>query len=213
MGLVYPSFQALRLADQIIEAVAGKVSGYQGRLELLRYWRLNGGILFTFELAYRVTQQRWDVLHGEAVTPRVGIFSAADFPFGIYGTLVESPPFIHDLDGSAEWSNRLYFQMGHLIDDACRWLETLLATALDPQVNPPAAFPALTEVERILVLYAVNKLQGRFTLTALHNAFRDTVSYSALAGIARRWEEASLLTGRPRRVTIALQALAEPDRF
>ncbi len=213
MGLVYPSFQALRLADQIIEAVAGKVSGYQGRLGARWYWRLNGGILVTFELAYRVTQQRWDVLHGEAVTPRVGIFSAADFPFGIYGTLVESPPFIHYMDVSADWSNRLYFQIGHLIDDACRWLETLLATALDPQVNPPAAFPALTEVERILVLYAVNKLQGRFTLTALHNAFRDTVSYSALAGIARRWEEASLLTGRPRRVTIALQALAEPDRF
>lgn len=210
MSLVYPSYQALRLADQIVEAIAGKVSGYQGRLGSRWYWRLNGGILATFELAYRVTEQRWDVLRAEAVTPRVGLFSAADFPFGIYGTLVESPPFIHDLDGSAEWSNRLYFQMGHLIADASRWLETLLATALDPQINPPAAFPALTEVEQALVLYAVNRLQGKFTLTALHDAFRDAISYSALTGVARRWEEASLLTGRPRRVTIALQTLAAP---
>ncbi len=65
--------------------------------------------------------------------------------------------------------------MGHLIDDACRWLETLLATALDPQVNPPAAFLALTEVERILVLYAVNKLQGRFRLRPCTTPFGDRI--------------------------------------
>ncbi|MBN1248247.1 MAG: hypothetical protein JXC32_11355 [Anaerolineae bacterium] len=209
MTLTYPSFQALRLGDQIVEAVAARVSGCQDRLGSRWYWRLNGGILVTFELAYRITEQRWDVLRGEAVTPRVGLFSAADFPFGIYGTLVESPPFIHDLDGSAEWSNRLYFQMGHLIDDVCRWIETLLATALDPAISPPAAFPALTEVERALVTYAFDRLQGRFALRPLRDAFGDSISYRALASLARRWEEAGLLTARPRRVTIALRALVE----
>ncbi len=195
MGLVYPSFQALRLADQIIEAVAGKVSGYQGRLELLRYWRLNGGILFTFELAYRVTQQRWDVLHGEAVTPRVGIFSAG-LPAGI--TVRSSSLLLHPRPGRQRGMVKPPLLPDGTPHRRCVWwLETLLATALDPQVNPPAAFPALTEVERILVLYAVNKLPGQVHAYGLHSAFRDTVSYSALAGIARRWGRPSLLTGRP----------------
>ncbi len=51
--LTYPSFQALRLADQMIDSVATKVSGYQGRLGSRWYWRLNGGILVTFELDCR----------------------------------------------------------------------------------------------------------------------------------------------------------------
>jgi hypothetical protein len=207
--LTYPSFQALRLADQIVDTVAERVPGFQGRLGSRWYWRLNGGILVTLALDFRVTEQRWDVLRGEATTPHVGLFSAADFPFGIYGTLAESPPFIHDLDGSAEWSNRLYFQMGQLIDDASGWMETLRATALDPQISPRATFPALTELERAMVTYANNRLQGRFTLTALHDAFSDAISYRALGNLARRWEAAGLLTAQPRRVTIALQALVE----
>jgi hypothetical protein len=204
----FPSYQALSLADQIVDTIAEKVPGYQGRLGARWYWRLSGGILVTFELRYRITEQRWDVLHAEAVTPRVGLFSAADFPFIMYGTLQESPPFIHDLDGSAEWSNRLYFQMGHLIDDASQWMEVLLATALDPQVSPPSSFPSLTALERRMVAYAIEELQSRFTLTALHAAFGDVISYGALAGLARAWEAAGLLTGNPRRVTVALRALA-----
>ena len=204
----YPSYQALRLADRIVDAMADMVPGYQGRLGIRWYWRLHGGIMVTFELRFRVTEQRWDVLHAEAVTPRVGLFSAADFPFIMYGTLQESPPFIHDLDGSAEWSNRLYFQMGHLIDDACRWMEALLATVLDPQVSPPSSFPALTELERRIVGYAIEELQSRFTLKALHEAFGEAISYAALASLARAWEAAGLLTVHPRRVTVALRALA-----
>jgi hypothetical protein len=204
----FPSYQALRLADQIVDTIAEKVTGYQGRLGARWYWRLSGGILVSFELRYRITEQRWDVLHAEAVTPRVGLFSAADFPFIMYGTLQESPPFIHDLDGSAEWSNRLYFQMGHLIDDASQWMEALLATVLDPQVSPPSSFPSLTSLERQMVAYAIEELQSRFTLTALHAAFGDAISYAALAGLARAWEAAGLLTGAPRRVTVALRALA-----
>ncbi len=212
MSQFFPSYQALRLADQIVEAIAVRVPGYQGRLGVRWYWRLNGGILTTFELDFRVTEQRWDVLHGQAVTPKIGLFSAADFPFGMYGTLLESPPFIHDLDGSAEWSNRLYFQMGHLIDDAGLWLETLVATVLDPQISSPSSFPALTEDECDIVAYAIDKLQGHFTVRALHDAFGDHFSYHSLAALARAWEEVGLLTSRPRRVTIALRALVEQAR-
>ncbi|MBN1249616.1 MAG: hypothetical protein JXC32_18280 [Anaerolineae bacterium] len=207
--LFYPSYQALQLADQILEAIAEHVPGYQGRLGAYWYWRLQGGILVTFKLGFRVTEQRWDVLHSEAVTPQVGLFSAAEFPFAMYGTLRESPPFIHDLEGDAEWSNRLYFQMGHLIDDACRWMETLLATVLDPQIRTPSSFPALTPLERDLVVYAVNELEGHFTIKALHEAFGDEVSYSALSRLAHAWTDIGLLTERPRRVTIALRALVE----
>jgi hypothetical protein len=204
----YPSYQALKLADQIIETMADRVPGYQGRLGIRWYWRLHGGVMVAYELRFRVTEQRWDVLHAEAVTPRIGLFSAADFPFAVYGTLQESPPYIHDLDGSAEWSNRLYFQMSHLIDDACRWMETLLATVIDPQVSPPSSFPALTDLERRMVTYAIEKQQSRFTLNTLHEAFGDRISYSALATLARTWEAAGLLTAHPRRVTVALRALA-----
>jgi hypothetical protein len=205
----YPSFQALRLADQIIESIADYVPGYQGRLGAYWYWRLNGGILVTFKLGFTVTEQRWDILSAEAVTPNVGLFSAAEFPFRMYGTLLESPPFIHDLEGEAEWSNRLYFQMGHLIEDASVWMEALLAIVLDPQVRPPSSFPALTHLEYELVSYAVNELQGRFVVKQLHEAFEDRIAYRALARLARRWEDEGLLTDVPRRVTIALRALAE----
>lgn len=209
MPLSYPSYQALKLADQMLEAIADQVPGYQGRLGAYWYWHLKGGILVTFSLDFRVTEQRWDVLRAEAVTPRVGVFSAAEFPFGMYGTLNESPPFIHDLDGDAEWSNRLYFQMGHLIEDAALWMQTLLATALDPQVGTPSSFPDLTSLEQHLVAYAVDELNGRFTLTALHEIFGDEISYGALSSLARTWETLGLLTAHPRRVTIALRALVE----
>lgn len=192
-----------------MEAIADHTPGYQGRLGAYWYWRLPAGILVIFRLGYRITEQRWDVLHAEATTPRVGLFSAADFPFGIYGTMRESPPFIHDLEGSAEWSNRLYFQMWQLVEDAAVWLDTLLAVALDPQISVPSALPALTQLEQELVIHAVAELEGRFTLAALHEAFDGRISRRALTRLAQRWEDANLLTEHPRRVTIALRTLVE----
>lgn len=209
MTLVYPSYQALQLADQILNAAGEHVPGYQGRLGAYWYWRLNGGILVTFRLGFTVTEQRWDVLRAEAVTPNVGLFSAAEFPFRLYGTLRESPPFIHDLDGQAEWSNRLYFQMGDLIEDASLWMEALLGAVLDPQIRTPSSFPALTSLQRDLVTYALDELEGSFVIKALHTAFEDRISYRALARLARSWEDAGLLTEHPRRVTIALRALVD----
>ncbi len=81
----YPSYKALQFADQILDSIAEQTqrplgARYQGRLGAYWYWRLPTGILVTFKLGFRITEQRWDVLHAEAVTPRVGLFSAADFP-------------------------------------------------------------------------------------------------------------------------------------
>jgi hypothetical protein len=160
---------------------------------------------------YTVTEQRWDILRAEAVTPTVGLFNAADFPFAAYGTLVDSPPFIHDLDGEAEWSNRLYFQMGRLIQDAILWMEMLSAAIIDPQVRPPSSFPELNALEREIIAYTIDELNGYFKLGKLHAAFGERVSRRVLSRLGQYWEDIGLLTESPRRVTVALRALANME--
>ena len=209
MAIFYPSYQALALADQMLNEIAERVPGYQGRIGAKWYWRLNGGILITCWLDFSITEQRWDIMRAVAVTPSVGQFSAADFPFAAYGTLLTSPPFIHDLEGEAEWSNRLYFQMGHLIDDCTLWLKMLLAALIDPQILPPSSYPSLNALEKELVNYALDELLGHFTVSKLHLAFKDRVSKRQVTRLAQRWEDRRLLSETPRRVTIALQSLAE----
>jgi hypothetical protein len=209
MANYYPSYAALILADQILDTVGDNIPGYQGRIGTQWYWHMNGGILVSVKLDYTITEQRWDILEASAVTPHIGLFSNAFFPFSIYGTLSDSPPFIHDLDGDAEWSNRLYFQMGHLVQDLALWMETLLASALDPQIHPPSAFPAPTPLECDMVKYAINNINGNFTLNALYERFGDKISRRGLSRLAQRWEDIGLLTERPRRITIALRALIE----
>jgi hypothetical protein len=211
MPLFYPSFNALRLADKILEEIGERTSGYEGRVGAAWYWRLPGGIMAVLHLDHTVTEERWDVLRAQASTPRAGIFSTADFPFAAYATSASSPPFIHDLQGTAEWSNRLYFQMGRLIEDAKQWLGMLHAIAISPQVNPPASFPALNSIERRLVKYAVEELDGHFVIKDLYEAFGDEVSRYRIRALAQAWEAGELLTARPRRVTYALQVLAEEE--
>ena len=209
MARHYPSFQTLDIADQILEAIADRAPGYQGRIGVNWYWQLPGGILVTFILDFTTTEQRWDVIRAEAVSPSIGLFNAAEFPFKAYGTLATSPPFIHDLEGEAEWSNRLYFQMGHLIEDAVLWLKLLHATLIDPQVRAPAAFPDLNRLEQEMVNYALDELNGHFRLKDIYPAFEERISQNALSRLARKWEEIGLLTQRPRRVTVALRALVD----
>lgn len=209
MPLFYPSFDALRLADKILDTIGDQTPGYEGRVGTAWYWRLPAGILVIIRLDYTATEERWDVLRAEATTPRAGAFSRANFPFAAYTTSATSPPFIHDMQGVAEWSNRLYFQMGHLIEDAAQWLNMLHAVAICPQISPPASFPALSKLERQLVQYAMEELDGRFTLKYLHQAFGDEISRGRLSALAQAWEAQQLLTKRPRRVTYALQVLAE----
>lgn len=211
MPLYYPSFSALRLADQIFEEIGSRTPGYEGRVGTTWYWHLPAGIVAAAWLDNTVTEERWDVIRAQASTPRAGIFSTADFPFAAYGTSASSPPFIHDLQGEAEWSNRLYFQMGHLIEDTVHWLGMLHTIAISPQISPPAAFPVLSPVERRLVQYAVDELEGYFVIKDLHPVFRDEISRARLSALAQAWEASELLTKRPRRVTYALQLLAEGD--
>jgi hypothetical protein len=209
MPLFYPSFDALRLADFLLDEIGGRTDGYQGRIGAAWYWRLPGGILVMVFIDHTVTEERWDVLRAQASTPQSGIFSTADFPFRAYGTSATSPPFIHDLKGIAEWSNRLYFQMGHLIDDAAHWLALLHAVAISPRVSPPASFPTLSGSEQRLVRFALDELDGRFVLKDLHEAFPEETSRRRLSRLANSWEAAGLLTERPWRVTFALQALVD----
>jgi hypothetical protein len=209
MPLFYPSFDALRLADTLIGEIGGQTPGYLGRIGAYWYWRLPAGILVVVKLDHSVTEERWDVVRAEASTPRSGIFSTAEFPFKAYATSTTTPPFIHDLQGVAEWSNRLYFQMGRLIEDCILWLETLHAIAISPQVSPAAALPGLSSLVRQLVTHAVHELEGRFQIKALHEAFRDEISQAQLRKLAQNWEARELLEGRPRRVTYALRVLAE----
>lgn len=210
--LFYPSFQTLRLADVLFDEIAQRVAGYVGRLGTAWYWRLAGGTVVTFWLDYTITEERWDVIRAHASNGRAGIFNRADFPFVAYGTLLTSPPYIHDLQGMAEWANRLYFNMGHLIAEAAQWLQMLQAAMIAPQVSPPASFPYLNPLERELVRYALEQLGGRFDLVRLREAFRDRVSLRRLQRLAQEWESLGLLTPRPRRVTYALRALiAEID--
>ena len=212
MPLTYPSFDALHLADRLIGEIGRQTPGYAGRVGTAWYWRLPGGILVHAWLDHTVTEERWNVLRAQASTPRAGIFSTADFPFKAYGTSASSPAFIHDLQGVAEWSNRLYFQMGHLIAEAIHWIGMLHAVAVSPQVNPPASFPALSPLERRMVRYALDELEGCFTIKYLYQAFRGDISKGRLSALAKVWEGAALLTQPPRRVTYALQVLAQEEQ-
>jgi len=210
MPLSYPSFDALRLADQMLGEIGERTAAYyEGRIGAAWYWRLPGGVAVVARLDFTVTEERWDVLRAQASTTRAGIFNAADFPFAAYATSATTPPFIHDLQGVAEWSNRLYFQMGHLIADAVCWLSLLQVVAMSPQINPAASYPTLSSLERRLVDHARGKLDGLFNLKALHSAFRREISRARLSRLARTWEADGLLTEPPRRVTYALQSLAE----
>ena len=64
MALYYPSFDALRLADKLLEAIGERAPGYKGRVGVAWFWRLPGGILVTARLDCTVTEERWDVLRG-----------------------------------------------------------------------------------------------------------------------------------------------------
>ena len=208
MPLFYPSFDALRLADTLFESIGGQTPGYEGLVGAAWYWKLPAGILVVASLDHTVTEERWDVIRAQASTPRAGIFSRADFPFAAYATSATSPPFIHDMQGLAEWSNRLYFQMGHLIEEMVHWIGLLHAVAISPQISPPASFPALSPLEREMVRYALEELEGAFTVKELHRVFGDRVSRARLSKLAQNWEARELLTSRPRRVTYALRVLA-----
>jgi hypothetical protein len=76
-------------------------------------------------------------------------------------------------------------------------------------------WPALSDVEAALVEYALDQLEGCFTINALYDAFKGQISRRQLVKLARQWEHRGWLTEPahatdPRRVTSELLALAGP---
>ena len=67
------------------------------------------------------------------------------------------------------------------------------------------------QLEQELVIYALEELDGHFTLSKLYDAFSDRISRRRLSQLAQQWEEMELLTTRPRRVTYAMRALVEAE--
>ena len=207
----YPSFDALRLADKMVNEIGAQTPGYEGRIGAAWYWKLPAGIMVKMWLGHTVTEERWDLLRARASTHPAGVFSAADFPFAAYATSATSPPFIHDMKGVAEWSNRLYFQMGDLIGQAVHWIGLLHAVAISPQISKPASMPIPSPLERRLVKHAMEELGGAFTIERLYEAFRDELSKARLRSLAQKWEARDLLTPVPRRVTYALRMLVQQE--
>lgn len=77
--------------------------------------------------------------------------------------------------------------------------------------------PALSELERRLVAYAVAELDGAFTVGRLYDAFKGQISKRQLERLGREWERRGWLTvpesvTEPRRVTEALLVLAGEAR-
>ncbi len=101
--------------------------------------------------------------------------------------------------------------MGHLIVEAAQWLQTLQAAAISPQINPPASFPYLSALEREIIRYVLEEMDGRFNLVRLRQVFNGRISSRRLQQLAREWESLGLLTPPPRRVTYALRALMEEE--
>jgi hypothetical protein len=75
--------------------------------------------------------------------------------------------------------------------------------------------PALNDVEQALVHYAVEQLDGAFTIDRLYEGHRGKISRRQLVKLGRRWERRGWLTepahaAAPRRVTDGLLALVSP---
>ncbi len=75
--------------------------------------------------------------------------------------------------------------------------------------------PALTPLERALVAYAVQELDGAFPIGRLYEQFRGQISHRQLVKLGQRWEGSGWLTPPPsateaRQVTPALRERADP---
>lgn len=72
MPLFYPSFDALRLANELFGEIGNQTPGFEGRVGASWYWRLPAGILVVAFLDHTVTEERWDVIRAQASTPASG---------------------------------------------------------------------------------------------------------------------------------------------
>jgi len=98
-----------------------------------------------------------------------------------------------------------------------RWAKVQAAyipdEALGEWCAAPASGPALSEVERALVAYALQELDGAFIINRLYETHKGRISKRQLTGLAQRWELRGWLTApasrsEPRKVTDELAGLA-----
>ena len=76
--------------------------------------------------------------------------------------------------------------------------------------------PALSPVERALVVYAQHELDGAFPIRGLYEQFKGRISHRQLVKLGRRWEHNGWLLSpasvtEPRRVTDALCEMAQAE--
>ena len=200
---IFPSQQALELADEVFAETAKMAAGYEGRMGTTWYWRLPEGILVGFRLDQTGAQERWDVIRGEATTVEAGVFAQVDFPFITYTRSASSVPYLRDLHGEAQWLHTALFDVPVLLEEMSRWLWMLGAKAL--ATLSEIERPELSDFQARLVRYALEELEGAFVIKDLHQAFKQEISKRRLSALARAWEEKGWLSPAPRKVLAPLQ--------
>ncbi len=200
---IFPSQQALELADELFTQTAKLAAGYEGRMGTTWYWRLPAGVLVGFRLGQTGIQERWDLIQGEAATIEAGVFAQVDFPFIAYARSTISPPYLRDIHGEAQWIHAVLFEVQALLSEMSRWLWMLGAKPLATLSEIEQA--DLSDFQARLVRYALEELDGAFVIKDLHQAFREEISKRRLSALARAWEEKEWLSPAPRKVLAPLQ--------
>lgn len=200
---IFPSQQALELADEVFAQTAKLAAGYEGRMGTTWYWRLPAGVLVGFRLGQTGIQERWDLIQGEAATIEAGVFAQVDFPFIAYARSTISPPYLRDIHGEAQWIHAVLFEVQALLSEMSRWLWMLGAKPLATLSEIEQA--DLSDFQARLVRYALEELDGAFVIKDLHQAFREEISKRRLSALARAWEEKEWLSPAPRKVLAPLQ--------
>jgi hypothetical protein len=200
---IFPSQQALELADELFAQTARMAAGYEERMGTTWYWRLPEGVLVGFRLDQTGAQERWDVIRGEAATVEAGVFAQVDFPFIAYARSTISVPYLRDIHGEAQWIHTALFDVQALLGEMSRWLWMLGARAVATLSEIEQA--DLSDFQARLVRYALEELGGAFVLKDLHQAFKEEISKRRLSVLARAWEEKEWLSPAPRKVLAPLQ--------
>ena len=195
---IFPSQQALELADDLFAETAKMAAGYEGRMGTTWYWRLPGKILVGFRFAQTGAQERWDIIRGDAATVEAGVFAQVDFPFIAYARSAISTPYVRDIHGEAQWIHRPLFDESLLLKEMKDWLWMLGSRPLATLSEIEEA--DLSDFQARLVQYALEELDGAFVLKDLHQAFKEEISKRRLSTLARAWEEKEWLSPVPRKV-------------
>ncbi|MBI3362103.1 MAG: hypothetical protein HY023_13450, partial [Chloroflexi bacterium] len=98
---IYPSFQALHVADEVFLDVSNFIAGFRGRIGVAWYWKVGKGVIVEFQLRYSRTEARWDTIVGQATSAAAGPFADLVLPLMAYSTEETSHAYIHEASGVA----------------------------------------------------------------------------------------------------------------